>query len=227
MNNRFLMALAVLVFPVLFNLLFFMLGGTEHPASVWLSYAFIHVAYACLAVLPAFCRVRQGLAVLAASLYYMPLGYFLAELALGLVWILLAPEATTWPLLTQSLLFAAFFVAQLAMVMANKATTASLDRQEEESLFLRQLTEQLRSRLAGLRGSDARPQVERCYEALVNSSVQSCPEAAAAEAGLQAAVAELCAAIDAGQGKGVEALADKVQAAVRERAAALRLRRRA
>ena len=34
-----------LIFLIVFNTVFFVAGGADHPASVWISYGFIHFAY--------------------------------------------------------------------------------------------------------------------------------------------------------------------------------------
>ena len=45
-----------LIFIIIFNAMFFILGGTDHSVSVWISYGFIHFAYLMLIVTPFFMR---------------------------------------------------------------------------------------------------------------------------------------------------------------------------
>ena len=45
-----------LVFLIVFNVVFFVAGGTDHPASVWISYGFIHFSYIMLLITPILIR---------------------------------------------------------------------------------------------------------------------------------------------------------------------------
>ena len=44
-KKRVLWIFLALVFLMVFNMIFFMAGGTEHGKAVWISYGFIHFAY--------------------------------------------------------------------------------------------------------------------------------------------------------------------------------------
>ena len=79
-----------LVFLAVFNTVFFTLGGTSHPASVWISYGFIHLAYIMVIATPVLTRNSSSAAVFGFSLYSVSSVYFLAEFVVGLVFILIA-----------------------------------------------------------------------------------------------------------------------------------------
>ena len=63
-KKQVLWILLDLVFFIIFNVVFFVAGGTEHKASVWISYAFIHVAYIMLVITPLLVRKTTNKAVL-------------------------------------------------------------------------------------------------------------------------------------------------------------------
>ena len=48
-----------LIFLVVFNFIFYTLGGINRPASVWISYFFIHFAYLFLLGYSVFCKKRE------------------------------------------------------------------------------------------------------------------------------------------------------------------------
>ena len=58
-----------LVFLAVFNTVFFVAGGTDHTASVWISYGFIHFAYLMVLVTPFLIRKSSSAAVFGFSLY--------------------------------------------------------------------------------------------------------------------------------------------------------------
>ena len=53
-----------LIFLIVFNLIFYMVGGTDHPASVWISYFFIHFAYVMLVCTPFLTKKGRDAALL-------------------------------------------------------------------------------------------------------------------------------------------------------------------
>ena len=45
MKKNILTVILNTVFIVVFNTLFFLNGGTQHVASIWITYGFLHFAY--------------------------------------------------------------------------------------------------------------------------------------------------------------------------------------
>ena len=217
MKSNVLKTIIALVFLVLFNVIFFLVGGTEHVDSVWLSYGFVHAAYLCLLATPLFCKSGKDTFVLSASLYLRGLFYFFTELVIGVVFIVLALDSITWPLIVQGLLLAIFIVLQLMSVLANDATQASMQKQRTESINIRSLAQKVQSRMREMPDDDVRKQVVRCYDALTACPIESYPEAQDAEAALSAAVDNLCAAIEGEENAAIEKAAKRVTFAIQDR----------
>ena len=72
------------IFLIVFNLYFFLLKGIEQPASVWISYASIHLAYLMLLITPSFVRKGSVSADYGRPLFVITTSYFLA-LIVGVV----------------------------------------------------------------------------------------------------------------------------------------------
>ena len=77
------------IFLIVFNTVFFVLGGTNHPASVWMSYGFIHFSYVMVLITPFLIRKSSSAAVFGFSLYSISATYFIVEFIAGLIFILL------------------------------------------------------------------------------------------------------------------------------------------
>ena len=180
-----------LVFLILFNVCFFLIGGTEHNLSVWISYGFIHLAYLFVLLTPLMARADKGEAILSGSLYLRALSYFFLELVVGVVFILVHLESAVWPLLVQGVMFAVFLVLQLMSVLANDATRDSLSKQQMESFYIRSLAESVRSDALMVQDPTLRKQLMNCYESLKSSSIESFPQAKEAELELENAVLTL------------------------------------
>jgi len=77
-----------LIFLVIFNVLFFVLGGFKHNAIVWTSYGFIHFAYLMLLLTPRLIHKGKSSAIFGFSLYLISVVYYLLEFVIGITFIL-------------------------------------------------------------------------------------------------------------------------------------------
>lgn len=198
MKSIVLKTIIGLVFLILFNVSFFLLGGTEHNLSVWISYGFIHVAYLFLLMTPLLTRADRGEAILSGSIYLRTLSYFFMELIVGLIFIFVHPESITWPVVIQGVMFAFFLVFLLMSMLANDATRESLSKQRRESFYIRSLAESVRSDALTIQDPTLRKQLMNCYESLEYTPIESCPQARDAELELENAVLTLHAFVEQG-----------------------------
>lgn len=217
MKTNILKIIIALIFLVLFNALFFLLGGTDQSAASWISYGFITTAYLLLLTTPLFAPKTNGLSVLTISLYPRAVSYFIIELIVGSILIAFQLENITWPLIIQSIGLAIFLVLQLRSMIANYNTEASIRKQRMESAYVKTLAMQVKSALRNMGDNPFRNSVIRCYEALNNCSVETFPEAQDAELSLRNAVEMLCNAIDDNDNNQIEAKARRVLNAIQTR----------
>ena len=113
-----------LVFPVIFNLAFFLALGFTATTSQWLSWAAINVSYG--AFLWTLCEpVKANLSVLRFSLYLIGACYWVVELVVGLVFMLLLANSPMLAGIVQLVLFGLFLVVLLSSKMANVSTEQS------------------------------------------------------------------------------------------------------
>lgn len=229
MKDNILKVILALLFLVAFNLLFFLLTGVEHTDTQWVCYGFIHGAYAFLLLTPLFARFKKGEAVLSGSLWLRALAYFFLELLVGcglLIWSHYQFLPVLWPAIAQTVLCFCFLVMQLLSVLANSATTQSLDKQRRERVYIRSLAEQLKDAMRGMNNSALRKQVAPVQESLARSSIESFPEAAAVEQDLADAVGSLCLYIEQGNEEQITAQINNVKRLIQQRNQAIRAARR-
>lgn len=224
MKSNIIKIIIGLIFLIVFNALFFLLRGTtEHTITEWVCYGFIHAAYLCLLSTPLFCNAGKGEIVLDASLYLRALFFFFTELIVGIGFIWYNPESYSWPAIVQGILLAAFLILQLMSVLANDATEVSLKKQKQERVYIRSLAEDIKDSMRKVSDPILRKQMASCYETLNNASIESFPEAAAAELELKNAVNALYAAADVDDSEQLSQLIQKVQVALKHRNQAIRM----
>ncbi|MBP3688845.1 MAG: hypothetical protein J6I54_02530 [Bacteroidaceae bacterium] len=217
-----------LIFLIVFNVLFFLLGGTERSDTEWVCYGFIHASYLCLLVTPLLCNEGKGDTVLSASLYLRALFYFFTELVIGLgfIWYnAYYPIPITWPAITQGIPATVFLILQLMSVLANDATKASLAKQRQERVYIRSLAENLKEAMRQVNNPTLRKQMINCYESLSSCSLESFPEADEAELELESAVNLLCSFVEQGDTHQLDTYIQKVQIAIQHRNKAIRMAR--
>lgn len=225
MKANILKVIIGLIFLIVFNVLFFLLGGTERSTTEWICYGFIHAAYLCLLATPLFCNAGKGETVLSASLYLRALFYFFTELVVGIGFLWYNAESPTWPAIVQSVLLMTFLILQLMSVLANDATKASLAKQREERIYIRSLAENLKETMRIVTDPVLRKQMASCYESLNSSSLESFPEAIDAELELENAVNTLCSFVERGDTSQLGKQIQSVQEAMKLRNKAIRMAR--
>ena len=126
MNKKtFLRTILSLCFVIFFNIIFFGVVKKEPPASVWISYVFVHISY--LSVLAVSFLTTKGKSrdVYGLSLYAISGTYFIAELLTGLLFVFLRMESFKASLVVQLLLLVAFFGFFVTGMLANEETSES------------------------------------------------------------------------------------------------------
>ena len=125
--------LIALLFLAVFNFLFFFIGGTDHPKSVWISYGFIHFAYIGVWLLPRIMGTKHDSNYyLSAPVYSLCLNYFIVEFIVGLVFILIRLESIAWPLCVQVIICCIFMFLILGLARFNQATGEQMIKREAE-----------------------------------------------------------------------------------------------
>ncbi len=117
----------------LFNLLFFLIGGTAHAAPVWISYVWIQVAFLLLLISPRLSRTTENSPVYRISLALISLVYFAVEFVIGLIVIILHPAGVKGPVIAQVIPFALYlFVFLLDLLFVEYASDADKEKEEKE-----------------------------------------------------------------------------------------------
>lgn len=167
-----------LVFLIVFNLIFYMAGGTDHPASVWISYFFIHFAYVMLVCTPFLVKKGREAAVFGFSLSSISAGYFLVEFIVGLIFIFVAPEGIKTTVIVQVIIAAIYAVALLSNMIANEYTGAAVERHEAELQYVKVSSMRLKAVMEELGSGKTKKKVERVYDLIHSSPVKTHPQVA-------------------------------------------------
>lgn len=173
MKKAVLWIILDLIFLAIFNTVFFMVGGNDHPASVWLSYGFIHVAYLMVLATPLLVRKSSSAAVFGFSIYSISSAYFLVELVTGLVFIFKRSESLKIPLVTQVILAGIYAVILLSTLLVNEHTADAVEKREAEVSYIKTAASRVKLLLGKVSDKKADKAIERAYDMLHSSPTKS------------------------------------------------------
>ena len=162
-----------LVFLIVFNAVFFVAGGVNHPASVWISYGFIHFAYILLLITPFLIRKSTNTAVLGFPLYSISSAYFIVAFVAGLVFIFIHPESYKMALIVQVIIAGIYAIMLFSHMIANESTADSIRQHEMELQYVREASCKLKRIMDSISDKQLCKKVEKLYDLLHSSPVKS------------------------------------------------------
>lgn len=216
-KTRALWVALSLVFVAIFNTVFFVAGGFDHKASVWISYGFIHFAYLMVLVTIFLIRRDNSASVFGFSLYSVSVAYFLIEFVTGVVFILASPDSYEAALLVQLCIAGIYGIALLVNLLANEHTADTAKRRQSQIEYVKQASYEVKGLLDGIRDKEARAKVERVYDAIFSSPINSHPNLAQAELQILMLINSLKRAQCDGEKAQIASIADDLLTSINER----------
>lgn len=174
MNKKSILYILLdLFFLVVFNTVFFVAGGTEHPASVWISYGFIHFSYLMILVTPFLIRKSSSAAVFGFSLYSISSTYFFVEFIAGLIFIFISSESYKPALVVQIVIAGIYAILLLSHLIANESTADSIERHEDEVAYIKNAASKVKLLVGKATDKKANKEIEKAYDLLHSSPTRS------------------------------------------------------
>jgi hypothetical protein len=213
-KNKLLWIILDFVFIVLFNAFFFLIGGGSLNASVWLSYAFIHLAYLMVVLTPQLTKGRNK-ATTGLPLFTISSIYFLVEFVVGIFFILLALENITSTLLVQLFIAGAYAVVLILNLIANEHTASAETSRQVEIGFIKTATNNARVLMNEANDTKLRRVIGKICDELASSQTKSHPDLSLLEADIISGFSVVERSLD----DSTEAIsqAERIVALIRER----------
>ena len=212
------------IFLIVFNVVFFTLGGTEHAASVWIAYGLIHFAYFMLLVTPFLIRNSSSASVFGFSIASISSTYFLVEFAVGLIFIFLRQDSFKLSLVVQLLIASVYAAILILHLIANENTADQIVRHESEVAFVTACAGQVKLLLGRSGDKKTDKTIEKVYDALRTSPARSYPDIKPIEDSIAAQVQQLSGAVSAQNRAAADQIANGLLASIQSRNQALQQR---
>lgn len=223
MKKTILWALLDLVFLAVFNTVFFMLGGTDHPTSVWISYGFIHFAYLMILVTPFLIRKNSSAAVFGFSIYSISSTYFFVEFIAGLIFIFMRSDSLKASLVTQVIIAGLYAIILLSNLIANEHTADAVEKKEVEVAYIKNAASRVKALMGKISDKKADKAIEKAYDLLHSSPTKSSAAVHTIETQVINKVSQLEEAVSSSNVASVITLSGEIITLMEERNRKLRL----
>lgn len=212
-----------LIFLVVFNVVFFVIGGQEHPFSTWISYGFIHLSYIMVVITPFLLRKCSSTAVFGFSLYAISSTYFLVEFVVGVVCIFFKSELYKTPLVIQVVIAGIYGVLLLSYLIANERTADRIEKHEEEVSYIKKAASRVKALVGKSTDRKTNKEIEKAYDILHSSPTKSTTSVHTIENSVMDKIAALEDAVDSDNSNVAINLAAEIVALMEERNRKIRL----
>ena len=206
-----------LIFLIVFNAIFFVAGGVEHNASVWVSYGFIHFAYFMLLLTPKLIRKGKSAAVFGFSLYSISAVYFLIEFVTGIIFILVSPESFSAAFLVQLCIAGLYGILLVSHMISNEYTANAEEKRQIQIAYVKDASAKLKGLLENISDKETKKKVERVYDTIYSSPVKSHPDLEQKETHILQSINELERAITSGNKEDIISIANSLLSSINER----------
>lgn len=210
-------------FLLVFNAFFFVLGGRQHGAPVWISYAFVHFSYVALLAAPYLVPKSKSSALFGLTMGAVASGYFVIEFIVGGTFILVSPERYEAPFLTQLLLAGLFTVFFAWTAVVNDSTRAVEESSRVDTDYIKKAMSEVEAIVPNIRDREARRKVEIVFDAIASSPVKSHHSLSVLEARILSAIGTMRELAASSNWQGVMSQSDALLAMISERQRQLKL----
>ena len=218
MNKKSLLYILLdLIFLAVFNTVFFVVGGTEHPASVWIAYGFIHFSYIMVLVTPFLVRKNSNAAVFGFALYSVSATYFFIEFVVGLIFVFVKSESYKASLVVQIIIAGVYAIMLIVNMIANENTADSSERHEDEVAYIKRVSSRVKMLVGKSTDRNANKEVERVYDLLHSSPSKSSITVKNEEAEIADKIANLEGAVASNSTSDIIAISNEIVSLVEER----------
>jgi hypothetical protein len=216
-KKSILWIILVSIFPIVFNAVFFAIGGIDRKVSVWISYGFIHFAYSMVFLSEKLIPGKDHRTALGFPLYRISTVYFFVELFVGCFFILIALNGYKAALMIQLVIAGMYGIALISNLIADEYTADAIEKRKTHISYVKDASAKLKGLLESIGDKEVKKKVERVYDAMYSSPAKSHPDLAQMEEDIMKSVRALERSISAGDKDEIINLAHSLETAIDER----------
>ena len=206
-----------LIFLIAFNAVFFIVGGKDHPVSVWMAYGMIHFTYIMIVLTPAFTKKGKHAFEVGAPVAALSFANFVLHFIIAMIVFMVAPEGHKFVLVMYIILLAIYFTLFFSMMSVNAHTEASAARQASEISYIRSSASRVKMLIGRAPNANLNKMIERLYDNLHASPTRTNSAAAMIESSIVLKIGELETAVRTADAEKANATVNELIYLVEER----------
>jgi hypothetical protein len=181
MKKNYLTITLYLLFPMIFNILFFLLGGLPSKLSVWVSYLFIHFAYLLWITSSYLTPKTQSKSLFGSTLSLVSSIHFFITFIIGMIFILNVPESYKTNGTIHLIITGVYLVLFVLIMISNENTAAQEETLEQGLKYIKDGSRILQELKLLTSDIKVQNQIQSIYDILHSSPIKTTEEARVSE----------------------------------------------
>lgn len=181
MKKNYLTITLYLLFPIIFNILFFLLGGFPSKLSIWVSYLFIHFAYLLWITSPYITPKTKSRSLFGNTLSFVSAIHFVITLIIGMIFILNVPESYKTNGTIHLIITGIYLVLFFMIMIANENTATQEENLEQGLKYIKdgsQILQELKTMTSDI---ELKRLIQNTYDILHSSPIKTTESAIISE----------------------------------------------
>lgn len=158
--------LSLVLFPIAFVSLFFVIGGSDHGATCWIGFGFILFSYLMMTLIPLLAPKTKSAHIFGTTSATLNAIYFGINFALGLLFMIKDFEEWKYPLLAEIVLFVIFLVFLLQVLKTDEVTAAKEIKHEAEVSAVKEMVSKAKMIMDSTNDMEIKRSVQMVYNEL-------------------------------------------------------------
>lgn len=156
-----------------FNVIFFLLGGTDHSCATWISYGFIMFAILASYVTPLFCKNFKRIPENLVTIYVSSWIYLAIALIMNGLFIITKFDNYKIDIVFNAVVFVLYLIIFTVNLNVNTKVEKNLEHSDAERQFVRDASQKIRYCLDLTPEANACKLIERAYDEVRTSPIRS------------------------------------------------------
>lgn len=173
MNKTSTRILIYALLVVVFNVIFFLVGGTEHSTTGWVAYGFMYVALIVSFIAPLLCINYKRIPENLVTIYGFAWAYSIISIILNSIFILLDFAKTTWCIAMNIILLAVYIIQLIINMAINKQVEQRLENTDSERKYVHSLSGILKLAMDSVSDLQSKKVLEKAYDIVRTSPINS------------------------------------------------------
>ena len=172
-RKRSMMYAIFAIFLVMFNIVFFVSGGSNREASVWIAYSFIHISFLAIiltTVMVTNSRKMEELTIPALSISVV---YFLITFVVGVFFIMVSPKGVKGCIIINVILLGIYLIVFLVNEMADDDTSKNIETLQANRVYVKECSANLKAIMERTNDKETYKKIEKVYDFIHSSPIKS------------------------------------------------------